>query len=419
MSRKMSKKIYFDHHFGMHSSFREITDYPPKGYEYVLPNSTWDKVFDRTVRRNEFIYSNFLFIKIIGKLVAPRLFKARLDRLFKKPPEETDLIFAMDHTIMWQKPWIILIGWPQMLTGQDPRKLAKYRKGIEKQFTSIYCRKVIAWCELDKKAIELNFDCSRFRDKIEVVPLAIHPQEFIKIYNKDIVRLLFVGTVNPTRGIISKKMGTLQFFEFDGKGGREIMEAFNILRQKYSNIELVIRASIPTEMKKKYADYQNIKFIEEILPREQLDQEFMKADIFVYPTKQMTPWGAFLEAMSFELPIVTTDVYANNELVQDGITGLLVKGPKVFPYYWKNLLPAFGSPLHQDYMQGMTAIDSTVISDLVDKISCLIENTEFRRKLGKAGRQAVEKGKHSIESRNKQLQRIFDESINQMDQAIR
>jgi len=48
---------------------------------------------------------------------------------------------------------------------------------------------------------------------------------------------------------------------------------------------------------------------------------------------------------------------------------------------------------------------------LVEKASLLIENKEFRRKIGKAARQEVETGKHSINYRNQKLKQIFDEVI--------
>ncbi len=55
--------------------------------------------------------------------------------------------------------------------------------------------------------------------------------------------------------------------------------------------------------------------------------------------------------------------------------------------------------------------DPKVIRELVEKASLLIENKELRRKMGKAARQEVEAGKHSIKYRNQKLKQIFDEVI--------
>lgn len=44
------------------------------------------------------------------------------------------------------------------------------------------------------------------------------------------------------------------------------------------------------------------------------------------------------------------------------------------------------------------------------KTSTIIENTDLRRKLGRAGRKEIETGKFAIEKKNEKLKRIFDEA---------
>ena len=56
------------------------------------------------------------------------------------------------------------------------------------------------------------------------------------------------------------------------------------------------------------------------------DFTLYKADIFLYPTN-VTPANVFLDAMSYELPIVTTDVWGNQEIVADGKIGVIVPHP--------------------------------------------------------------------------------------------
>ena len=407
----MTKKVYFDHHFGMHTAYWEFVRYPPEGYEYILPNATWDRVFNRLVVHNELLFANPALAKFLGKFMAPRLFKAHLDNVLKKPPPGMNLVFSIDHPVLWTKPWVIHVTWPQAFSGFNVENLEKHRSSIEKQLASPYCKRVITWSELAKKALLLNFDCSSFKDKIEVLPLAIHPQHFTKVNNQNKVRLLFVGTINNLKGAISKKLGTERFFEFDGKGGTEVLEAFLLLREKYPNLELVFRATVPPEIKIRFQGYPEIRFVEEALPREVLDKEFQSADIFLYPTKQLTPWTVFLEAMSFELPIVTTDVYANGEIIQDGVTGLLIKGSSNVPYhYGEKLLIPFGSSMHNQYVESIKLVDPLVVKELAEKTAVLIENQELRQRMGKAARWEAEKGRHSLESRNRQLKKIFDEA---------
>jgi glycosyltransferase involved in cell wall biosynthesis len=125
----------------------------------------------------------------------------------------------------------------------------------------------------------------------------------------------------------------------------------------------------------------------------------------------MTPWSVFLEAMSFELPIVTTDLYANPEIVQDGVTGLLVEPPIGVPYHWERSLVSMGSPLHGQFMEAIRIPDPAFVARLAERLSLLIENVGLRREMGRRARHEVEEGKHSVRHRNKALKAIFDQAV--------
>ena len=116
---------------------------------------------------------------------------------------------------------------------------------------------------------------------------------------------------------------------------------------------------------------------------------------------------SLLDAMSYELPIITTNAYANAELVTDGQTGLVINPSKKVPYYLDKYLPDGSTP---KFRKAIRVMDNDVVTELVAKTSLLIENTELRRKMGKAGREEIEHGRFSIRNRNENLKRIFDEA---------
>lgn len=409
----MTRKILFDPLLGMHSAFWEIVNYPPEGYEFVLSNGLWDQVFDRLVNRNEFISANPAFVGALNRVFPARLLKALLDRTLKRTlkRKDIDLIFSLDHPIFEKKPWVILITWPSFLTGMNASHVAKYKSFIEQHLTSRYCKRVITWSEISKRAILANFDRGCFVDKLVVLPLAIHNQHFVKSYTSNKVKLLFVGTVNSPGGRVAAITGNKFLLEFIGKGCREILHAFRILSELYPNIELVMRTGVPSEVKREFGGYSNIRFMDWTIPRTELAKEFTSADIFIYPTHQLTPWTMFLEAMSFELPIVTTDIYANSEIVQNGVTGLLVQPSRNVPYFGKNLLLPTDSRLYRDYVEAISTPDPVVVADLVAKTSLLVEDAGLRRELGRRARWEVEEGKHSIARRNQVFKRIFDDAL--------
>ena len=59
--------------------------------------------------------------------------------------------------------------------------------------------------------------------------------------------------------------------------------------------------------------------------RQQLSELYGRASIFVMPSLYES-WGhVFLEAMGHGLPCIGTDAFAMREIIEDGVTGLLVE----------------------------------------------------------------------------------------------
>ncbi len=58
----------------------------------------------------------------------------------------------------------------------------------------------------------------------------------------------------------------------------------------------------------------------------------------------------------------------------------------------------------------LTGLDQTFVETLVRKTAFLIENAEVRWRLGQAAREQIERGKFSLERKNRCLKVIFDEA---------
>ena len=186
-----------------------------------------------------------------------------------------------------------------------------------------------------------------------------------------------------------------------------LLEAFSALRKRFPQLELVIRSKVPAEVYAKYRNAPGIRIVQDILPWEEFEGLFQSADIFVCPA-HLTPSMAFLDAMSYELPIVTTDIWSNPELVDEGRTGLLVHHPEAHRYIVDSVVhhnwPAFG--------EARVRVHPDLVAGVVEKVSTLIENPDLRRTMGREGRQEVEHGKFSMARRNNELKRLLDEAIN-------
>jgi glycosyltransferase involved in cell wall biosynthesis len=256
-------------------------------------------------------------------------------------------------------------------------------------------------------------DCSGFADKFVALPLAVPRRSFTKPPQRRKVRLLFVGSAHASDGVGARWLTKTHLFDFHVKGGKEVLETFAKLQRVYPNLELVVRAIVPSALKRRFGSLPGLRVIESQIPWRDLEEEFKRADIYLFPCHQVTPWGSILEAMSFELPVVTTDVYANSELVQDGVTGLLVKASDRVPYYDPNekFIPPMVTPLLSEFLEAVGQTDARVVDDLCSKVALLIDDSELRREMGRVGRREVEYGQHSIEHRNMVLKDILDEAI--------
>jgi glycosyltransferase involved in cell wall biosynthesis len=384
------KRIYLDVAGKMHSLYNELISYPPEGYEFISEHVSWDKT-SKVISNIDFIYS---FQKnALSKLIPVNLVKAYLER-FKKIPEDVNLTYSTGHLVFREEPWVVDLEFVTHPAGHNYRHFKRYQRTIEKVLRSENCKKIIPWTDAGKKTIFLTIKDKEIVDKVEMVHLAVHKKNFVKRYNEDKIKVLFVGSANIPQ-------------DFEIKGGKEVLEAFSQLNQNYDNLELVIRSYIPQRIKEKYEKTKNIKIIDEIIPWGVLEEEFKTADIFLFPAHN-TPGLAFLDAMSYELPIITTDVWANPELVNDGKTGFVIKRSDKIQYYTENFIPNWSASESLKTIKKMT--DPEVVKELVEKTSILIEDENLRKRMGKAGRQEIENGKFSIEKRNEKLKRIFDEA---------
>ncbi len=389
-----TKLIYLDIIGKMHSIYRELLLSPPQGYQFTCSESDWDKV-SGILSKTDLLYS--IQMNVLAKLFPPNLVKASLER-FKQPPSGSVLTYSAGHLVFRKEPWVVDMEFVTQLAGYNFSHFKRFRRLIEKTFASEYCKRIICWTEAGKKTVLLNLDCANFFDKVEVVPLAVRKKNFVKDYaNGKKIKLLFVGSANIPG-------------EFEYKGGKEVLEAFFVLRKKYKNIELVIRSDIPAELKAKYCGkLEGVTLIEGIVPWTRLEQEFKTADVFLFPTHS-TPGLAILDAMSYELPVITTDVWANSEQVFNGKTGFVIRKSSKIQYYAEDFIPKWSHYPTSSFVKLIKSTDPAVVEELVEKTSILIEDESLRRRMGEASRKRIEKC-FSVTEKNRKLKKIFDEVL--------
>jgi len=384
------KKVFLEPAWKMRREYNDLIQNPPRGYEFVVQETSAEGLL-RYLAKTNFAYA---IQHGLDRLVPLELAKPYRES-FKRLPEGIDLTYSVFHPVFRKKPWILdmQLEQPHLLVGSE--KVFERWKGLIKgAFLSSYCKKIICQLEAGKKAFLGRVGWPELEEKTVVINFAVSKKQFTKSYNKDGIKLLFVNSANIN---VPK--------HFQTHGGMVLLEAFNLLCQRYDNLQLVVRSGLPQGIKEKFSQNPKVRIYDEIIPWQQLEAEFKSADIFLYPTF-VTPTAILLDAMSYELPIVTTDIWGNPEIVEDGRTGLLVEYPQAAKYT-EGFVIHFDS---QEYKKAISNVDLELVAAVADKTSFLIENEELRRKMGKAGRWEVEHGKFCIERRKEGLKRVLDEA---------
>jgi glycosyltransferase involved in cell wall biosynthesis len=110
--------------------------------------------------------------------------------------------------------------------------------------------------------------------------------------------------------------------KYELKGVPTLLEAWEIVRERLPEALLWIAGvDAPRGVVKRFPSVQWFGYVSD---RRRLDELYADASVFVLPTQFEAYGHVVVEAMGSALPCVTTNVGALPELVDDGVTGLLV-----------------------------------------------------------------------------------------------
>jgi len=124
--------------------------------------------------------------------------------------------------------------------------------------------------------------------------------------------------------------------DFKRKGGEDLLQAFKIIKEKFKDAKLIIVGCRPK------VKIDRVEVVGKLNP-DQLEKYYEKAQVFVMPSL-FEPWGnVWIEAMTYQLPCIGTNVGSIPYIIEDGKTGFIVK-PKNPKEIAERLIYLFENP---------------------------------------------------------------------------
>jgi len=370
-----------------HSLYRNFIFDPPEGYQYfTLDDFT-----------NEFLFeeSENILIEIYNKI-------RRNQRIIQiAQSNNIDIIYCASGMLLFNSPipWIIEFESAASFIIHKLQYWRIVKRILPLTFRQKNLKALVPWTEAAAHSLLSNVVvCNTVRNKITPIHLCLGSTETDiqeKLF-RDEFTILFVTTLNNNADK-----------EFYTKGGRIISRVFFKLKGRIP-VRFILRSKIPDE----YAHLKfekDIEIYEDCLPLDKFRKIFLESDAFFFPCYQ-SPGLVFLDAMNFNLPIISTNVFSNSEMIINGYNGFLIDFPNSSTVNY--LETEFDI---KDVQTGKRSKDDTISDDMVDefceKIIILYKDKNLRKNMAKNSKQLLLE-KFTIESRNKQLKFIYDKILN-------
>lgn len=343
--------------------YRTLVDFPPKNVRYVNIRKRKIGIVESP--------SKFKLLNQTKKIVRKVAKVVKLPNITYTFPTDVAVIHCAHCLSLNKRPWVVDVEhyWTFSSSGEVSYS-ERGKKIIKKLLKREHCKKIVPWTYAAKETIVKTLKDKEITRKMWVVYPAIKAQRK-KRFKRGKIKLLFLGR------------------HFYSKGGLFVLEIFKRLVRKFDVECIFISATIPEILKKKYENYFTIhRFVSKSML---FNKIYPSCHIFVYPGFGDTFGFAFLEAMSFGLPIITSSGFARDEIVENGKNGFLIERGKIN-------IKKIGNK------------EEEFIKEFTKRIVWLLNNRTAIKRMGEYGRRLVEKGKFSVKERNKKLREIYEES---------
>jgi glycosyltransferase involved in cell wall biosynthesis len=206
------------------------------------------------------------------------------------------------------------------------------------------------------------------------------------------LRVLFVGTA------------------FEAKGGVEAIHAVRSVRATH-DVVLDLVSDVPARWRAIIEQDAGITVHPWPAPASQVERLFGEAHLLLFPSHMDTLGFVVLEAMAHGLPVLATRHFAVPELVEDGVSGVLVAGEN--PLYGEDGLCCFEHtlPAPRAFRRALASPSEAYVSRLSVALAGMAEDRDMHERLAAGALARVLEGPLSVSHRQQALGRIYREAL--------
>jgi len=206
------------------------------------------------------------------------------------------------------------------------------------------------------------------------------------------LRVLFVGTA------------------FEAKGGVEAIRAIQRVRATH-DIVLDLISDVPARWSGEIERAAGITAHPWPAPAAQVQALFEGAQLLLFPSHMDTLGFVVLEAMAHGLPVLATRHFAVPELVEDGVSGVLVAAEN--PLYGEDGLCRFEHtlPPPRSFRRALAAPSEAYVGSLAGALARVAEERDLYERLAAGALARVIDGPLSVARRRDALERVYRQAL--------
>jgi glycosyltransferase involved in cell wall biosynthesis len=303
-----------------------------------------------------------------------------------------------------QWPWVIEIEDPTTLffpliqnghtSSLDPRQ-SPYVPVLKAVLESEQCKAILTHMRSTAELVPTLFDSDIIRRKVVYAPLGVRLparwQRHDPRPDGEPIHLLFINSWCQVPE------------NFYVRGGLDVLEAFDVLKERYPQLRLTMRTHLPPldDHYRRVIERGWVRVIDRFVTADEMAELHAESDVYLLPAARVHI-VSLLQAMARGLAVVASDGWGIEEYVEDGRNGLVVRG-RYGKASWAD--PAAGL-LRENYGV-MATPDPEVVAGIVAAVSRLVEDRGLRARLGRTARADVAE-RFTVEGWNRGLKAAFD-----------